>query len=79
MSRRRTVISDDDDDDDDDHMLDVSGMQEASDASGDDIEFSVIDGGGRGKGKEKEKGNGREAKKKSSQNGKLFMVAVESG
>ena len=73
MPRRRTVISDEDDEDDD--MLDVSDLQEKSESSGDDIEFSVMDGGDKGKGKGKEKGRGKE----SNQRGKLFMVAVESG
>ena len=78
MPRRRTAISDDDNDDDDE-MLNVSDVQEPSEASGDDIEFAVVGRGDKGKGKEKDNGNGREAKGRSSQAGKLFMVAVESG
>lgn len=78
MPRRRTVVSDDDNDDDDE-MLNVSDVQEASEVSGDDIEFAAVGRGDKGKGKEKDNGNGKGVKGKPSQEGKLFMVAVESG
>lgn len=85
MSRRRTAVADDDDDDD----LVMTDLKEVEEAGDNDGDLEMIDAEEpstrksersrmKGSGKENEKPKATETGSKSSLDGRMFMVAVES-